>query len=152
LSQPIVSATSETSYLGIPGADNRALYVGMVEGSYSVRHTSWVGRTVPMDGTAVGAALRDQVPAEGYVIVRSTVEPDVSAIAAPIYWTGGVIGALSVVGPTYRIDFDRAHQFGRIVRAEAQALAEKFRTTREPSRKPTGNTTSDPTHDGGETG
>jgi len=148
----IVSATSETSYLGIPGADNRALYVGMVEGSYSVRHTSWVGRTVPMDGTAVGAALRDQVPAEGYVIVRSTVEPDVSAIAAPIYWTGGVIGALSVVGPTYRIDFDRAHQFGRIVRAEAQALAEKFRTTREPSRKPTGNTTSDPTHDGGETG
>lgn len=124
----IVDASGETSYLSILGVGDRALYIGMVEGTHAVRHTSWVGRTIPLDGTAVGAVLRGHVPDCGYMVVRSTVEPDVSAVAAPITWAGGIVGALSVVGPTYRIDDERAEAFGRIVSDEARALSGQFST------------------------
>jgi IclR family acetate operon transcriptional repressor len=125
----IVDVSGETCYLSILGTGDRALYVGMVEGTHSVRHTSWVGRTIPLYGTAAGAALRGDIPESGYVVVRSIVEPDVSAVAAPIMWPGGVIGAISVVGPTYRIDEERADVFGRLVRNEAHALASQFSTS-----------------------
>jgi urocanate hydratase len=124
----IVGASGETSYLSILGTGDRALYIGMVEGTHAVRHTSWVGRTIPVHGTAAGAALLGKVPECGYVIVRSIVEPDVSAVAAPITWSGGVVGALSVVGPTYRIDEEQAEAFGQIVCNEAHALASQFST------------------------
>ncbi|NUR60468.1 MAG: IclR family transcriptional regulator [Catenulispora sp.] len=128
----IVKASGETSYLSIRGAGERALYIGMVEGVHAVRHTGWVGRTIPLDGTAAGAVLLGAVPDCGYMIVRSSVEPDVSSVAAPITWPGGVVGALSVVGPTYRIDEERAEVFGRIVSEEARALSGQFTT---PSRR-----------------
>jgi IclR family transcriptional regulator, acetate operon repressor len=60
--QRIVAATGESAYVSVLGPGDTALYVGMVEGTYSVRHTSWVGRTVPLAGSAVGAALREAVP------------------------------------------------------------------------------------------
>jgi IclR family acetate operon transcriptional repressor len=125
----IVDASGESCYLSILGTGDRALYVGMVEGTHAVRHTSWVGRTIPLQGTAAGAALRGEVGESGYVVVRSIVEPDVSAVAAPITWPGGVIGAISVVGPTYRIDEERADAFGRLVCTEARALANRFSTS-----------------------
>ena len=124
----IVKASGETSYLSIRGAGDRALYIGMVEGTHAVRHTGWVGRTIPLDGTAAGAVLLGDVPDCGYTVVRSSVEPDVSSVAAPITWAGGVAGALSVVGPTYRIDAERAEAFGRIVSEEARALSGQFST------------------------
>lgn len=124
----IVKASGETSYLSIRGAGDRALYIGMVEGTHAVRHTSWVGRTIPLDGTAVGAVLLGGVPDCGYMVMRSSVEPDVSSVAAPITWPGGVAGALSVAGPTYRIDAERAEAFGRIVSEEARALSGQFST------------------------
>jgi urocanate hydratase len=124
----IVDASGETSYLSIRGVGDRALYIGMVEGTHAVRHTSWVGRTIPLRGTAAGAALLGDVPDCGYMVVRSIVEPDVSAVAAPITWAGGVVGALSVVGPTYRIDEEQAEAFGRILSDEALALSNQFST------------------------
>ncbi|WP_228562668.1 IclR family transcriptional regulator [Catenulispora rubra] len=124
----IVDASGETSYLSIRGVGDRALYIGMVEGTHAVRHTSWVGRTIPLQGTAAGAVLLGDVPECGYMVVRSIVEPDVSAVAAPITWAGGIAGALSVVGPTYRINEERAEAFGRIVSDEARALSSQFST------------------------
>ena len=46
-------------------------------------------------------------PCAGYVAKRSTVEPDVTAVAAPIWRPGGIAGPLSLVGPTYRIDDEK---------------------------------------------
>ena len=43
-------------------ARSTALYIGIVEGTHSVRHTSWVGRTVPLDKSAAGHALRGRRP------------------------------------------------------------------------------------------
>jgi IclR family transcriptional regulator, acetate operon repressor len=124
--QRVVASTGESAYVSVLGPGATALYVGMVEGSHPIRHTSWVGRTVPLDGSAVGAALRGAVPKRGYIAQRSSMEPDVTAIAAPIRRPGGIAGAISLVGPTYRIDDKKLSAFGRIVSREARAVSEQF--------------------------
>ncbi|HEV7193069.1 MAG TPA: IclR family transcriptional regulator [Jatrophihabitantaceae bacterium] len=120
--QRIVAATGETTYLSIAGPNETAVYIAMVEGTHAVRHTSWVGRSMPFENLAVGRALTGDVPAVGYVAERDRHEPDVTAIAAPIRRPGGVAGALSLLGPTYRIDDKTMQTYGRIVCREAQAI------------------------------
>ncbi|MEP6817290.1 MAG: helix-turn-helix domain-containing protein [Marmoricola sp.] len=119
----VVAATGESAYLSIPGLDETAIYIALAEGNHSVRHTSWIGRAVPMEGLAVGRVLRGDVPAAGYVAERDRLEPDVTAIVAPIHYPGGVAGALSVLGPTYRIDDATMQRFGQIVAAEGRSLS-----------------------------
>ena len=120
--QRIVAATGETTYLSIAGPNETAVYIGMVEGTHTVRHTSWVGRSMPFAGIAVGRALTGDVPPEGYVAERDSTEPEVTAIVAPIRRAGGIAGALSLLGPTYRIDDRTMQNYGRIVSREAQAI------------------------------
>jgi IclR family acetate operon transcriptional repressor len=119
----IGSATRESAYLSIRGVDETAVYIAQVEGTHAVRHRSWIGRAVPMDGLAVGQVLRGDVPSDGYVAGRDAIEPDVTAIVAPVRYPGGIAGALSVLGPTYRIDQTTMHAYGRIVAAEAAELS-----------------------------
>jgi IclR family transcriptional regulator, acetate operon repressor len=121
--QRIVAETGESAYVSVLGPGDSALHVGMVEGTHSVRHSSWVGRTVALEGTAVGGALLGRVGIEGFATERSAVEPDVTAIAAPIWRPGGIAGALSLVGPSYRIDEEKLNAYGRIVRREADIIA-----------------------------
>ncbi len=132
--QRIVVATHESAYLSIAGPDQTAIYIAMVEGTHSVRHTSWVGRSVPLAGLAIGLALWGAVPAEGYVAQRDRMEPDVTAIAAPITRPGGTAGAISLLGPTYRIDEESMHAFGRIVAREARTVSAQLGV--EPSYRP----------------
>lgn len=113
----------ESAYLGIAGQADEAVYIAMAEGTFSIRHAGWVGRTVPVDRTAIGAALQGRTPECGYVVVRSKVEEDVTAIAAPIAWLGGIAGALNVVGPSYRLDLKRSRDVGEAVAAEARTIA-----------------------------
>ena len=127
LAQPamrrIGGRTGESVYLAIEAPGNSAIYIGMVEGTHAVRHVSWIGRTVPLAGLAVGRALSGEHGDEpGYVAERDRLEPDVTAIAAPIRWAGGIAGALNLLGPTYRIDDDTMHGYGRIVADEARAI------------------------------
>ena len=49
-----------------------------------------------------------------------------TAIVAPIRSRGGVIGALSVLGPSYRIDDETMHRYGRAVAEESSRLSEQF--------------------------
>lgn len=122
----IGSATSESAYLSIRGVGETAVYVAQVEGTHAVRHRSWIGRAVPMAGLAVGQVLRGDIPAEGYVAGPDHLEPDVTAIVAPVRYPGGIAGALSVLGPTYRIDSETMHRYGRIVAAEAAGLSHRL--------------------------
>jgi IclR family acetate operon transcriptional repressor len=124
--QRIVAATGESSYLAIAGPGETAIYIAMVEGTHAVRHTSWVGRSILREDLAVGRALRGAVAAPGYVAERDRHEPDVTAIVASIRRPGGIAGALSLLGPTYRIDDDALHEYGEIVSREAQAIAEQI--------------------------
>lgn len=118
----LVRISGETAYVSIPGPDATALYAGMVEGTHPVRHAGWVGRTVPLAGTAVGRALSGGPTESGYVAVRSAVEPDVTAIAAAVRGSAGVIGAVSIVGPTHRITDPRIAVYGSAIAAEAALL------------------------------
>jgi len=122
--QRIVERTGESAYFVISGPGNTAVYLAMVEGTHAIRHTSWVGRAIDLDGLAVGRALRGDVAVGGYVAQRDRIEADVTAIAAPIRWAGGIAGALNLLGPTYRIDEESMHSYGEIVAAEAAAISD----------------------------
>ncbi|MDQ2847657.1 MAG: helix-turn-helix domain-containing protein [Actinomycetota bacterium] len=130
LAQPslarIVERTGESTYLVVRGSSDTALYLAMAEGTHPVRHTSWVGRAIELADLAVGAALRGDVPPAGYLAERDRLEPDITAIAAPIRRPGGIAGALNLLGPTYRINDDTAHQYGRIVSQEAAVIGALF--------------------------
>jgi urocanate hydratase len=120
--QRIVAATGESTYLSMRGTQDTAIYVALVEGAYSVRHISWVGRSVSLDDLVVGQALRDELPDRGYVAQRDRLKPDVTTIATPIRHPGGVAGAISLLGPTYRIDDTTMSAYGAIVADEARQL------------------------------
>jgi IclR family acetate operon transcriptional repressor len=124
--QRIVEQTGESAYLAIRGPGDTAVYIAMVEGTHPVRHTSWVGRAIPLGDLAVGHALRGDESESGYFAQRDPDEPDVTAIAAAISWPGGIAGALNLIGPTYRIDSDAMATFGDIVAAEARAIADQL--------------------------
>ena len=114
--------TGESAYLSVRGAEGLAVHVAAGEGTFPVRYAAWVGHTLPLDGTAVGAALDDQVGAAGYASGHPVGEPDVTQVAAPIRRPGGVVAALSVIGPAYRMDEATVGRLGEAVVAEAQLL------------------------------
>jgi IclR family transcriptional regulator, acetate operon repressor len=122
----IVAATGESVYLSVPGPDRTAVYVAVAEGTRPVRHTSRVGRAVPVEGLAVGVALDGGTPTCGYVAQRDRQEPDVTAIVAPVTWAGGVAGAVSLLGPSYRISDETMAQYGRIIAVEARRVSEQL--------------------------
>jgi IclR family transcriptional regulator, acetate operon repressor len=124
--QRIVERTGESTYFVMRGAKDTALYLAMVEGTHAIRHTSWVGRAIALEDLAVAQALAGDAPASGYVAQRDRDAPDVTAIAAPVYWAAGVAGALNLLGPTYRMDEDTMHRYGAIVAREAAAVSRQL--------------------------
>ncbi len=123
LMEKVVADTGESVYLSVEGHASTALYISIVEGTHSVRHSSWVGRTVPLDISAAGHALRGRVPDEGYVIVERGVEADVTAIAAPVHSEARIVAALSLVVPSYRLTFSDAAGYGRTLVSAAASLS-----------------------------
>lgn len=80
----LVAATGETAYLNVrSSADADGIYIAVQEGTHSVRHSSWVGRSIPLEGTAAGAVLTGAA-VDDYVVVTDGLESDVTAIAAPV--------------------------------------------------------------------
>ncbi|MCF3960145.1 IclR family transcriptional regulator [Streptomyces fuscigenes] len=119
----LVGLTGESAYLSVLGPGATAIYVAGMEGTRSIRHISWVGRSVPLVDTAVGLALTGAVPESGYVARRDRFEPDVTAVAAPIARPGGVAGAVSVLGPSFRMDDKSVQHYGVLVAGAAQSIA-----------------------------
>lgn len=134
----LVEETGESSYLAVPhlqGTEKEhCIYLAMEEGTHSVRHTSWVGRSFPLRGSAAGAALTGQVPEGQSAVVQQAVEADVTAIAAPIRTraAGGgqpkIVASLSVVAPTYRMTENRISQISALVAREAATVLELAET------------------------
>ena len=101
----LAGATGESVYLAEPVDAGSAVYVAMEAGSYAIRHVSWLGRSVPRRGSAVGQALAGRVDDDGVIVVHDAVEAGVTAVAAPVRGVGGVIeAALSLVGPSFRLE------------------------------------------------
>lgn len=119
-SGPFLSAlsarTGESANLAVPEGENRAIYLRQVISPRTIRHQSWLGRPFPLKRTAVGRALIGRVEADGRYATRTTREPDVSAVAAPVHGPGGdIVAALSMTGPTYRIDDETLCRHGDAV-------------------------------------
>ncbi|WP_245573063.1 IclR family transcriptional regulator [Lichenihabitans psoromatis] len=110
--EQLADQTGETANLGIPTADDQVLYIRQSLSKHSIRHAAWIGRSVPIEGTAIGAAISGRFGRNGVSLARVTLEPDVTALAAPIFGADDlIVGALSVTGPSYRMDdalIDRA--------------------------------------------
>ncbi|WP_010525809.1 IclR family transcriptional regulator [Nesterenkonia sp. F] len=128
----LVEATGESCYLSVPhlqGTEHeQCIYLAMEEGTHSVRHASWVGRSFPMTGSAAGAALSGAVDEQGYTVVGQAVESDVTAVAAPIAIPPAadaepqIVAALSVVAPSYRMTSEAVDRIGQFVAAEAAGI------------------------------
>ena len=84
----LVEVTEESAYLAVRDGDE-AVYIATVEGRRAIRHVGWVGRSVPIDGTAVGEALLSEPPARGArpaaLFNTGAIEPDVTAV-----WRAGL--------------------------------------------------------------
>jgi IclR family transcriptional regulator, acetate operon repressor len=121
--EKLVADSQESVYLSVEGHAGTAVYISIVEGTHSVRHASWVGRTVPLDVSAAGHALRGRVPDEGYVIVERGVEADVTAIACPVHSEARIVAALSLVIPSYRLSAPQAAEYGQMLGSAAACLS-----------------------------
>lgn len=121
--EDIVEATGESVYLSIKGHRETALYIAISEGTHSIRHANWVGRTIPLEGSAAGQVLQDEIPDSGYVYIQSGVEEDVTAISVPIRVGGKVAAAMSVLVPTYRIDEVKGTHYGQLLLDAAQQVS-----------------------------
>lgn len=121
----LAGETEESANLGIAIEGGRALYLRQVRSPRLVQTASWTGRTIPMRGTAMGAALRGRVNEHGYATSTASVEPDVTAVAAPVRGPDGdVVAALSVIAPTYRTSDADVHDIGIALVAHAGELSQ----------------------------
>jgi DNA-binding IclR family transcriptional regulator len=124
--EELATDTGESVYLSVEGHAGTALYISIVEGTHSVRHASWVGRTVPLETSAAGHALRGKVPDDGFVVVERGVETDVTAIACPVYSQARIVAALSLVIPSYRLTTSQATQHGRMLVSAAAGISARL--------------------------
>ena len=102
----LAEVTGESAYLAVRDGEE-AVYIATVESRRAIRHVGWVGKSVPLEGTAVGEALCSEAPPPGVrpeaVLNTGAIEPDVTAVVAPIHQASGVIAAFSVLGPAERL-------------------------------------------------
>ncbi len=100
----LAATTGETAYLGTRIAAATGRYVMDAPGSSAIRHVSWLGQQLSLEGSALGAALDDETGADGCAVRSDAIETGVTAVAAPLVdATGQVVAALSVVGPSFRL-------------------------------------------------
>lgn len=56
--------------------------------------------------------------------MQRTVEPDVTAVAAPIVdHAAAIVGAISILAPTYRTDEERIATYGRLLVHHAREMS-----------------------------
>lgn len=121
--QRVAAVTTESCYLSVFGAGHTAMHLAIVEGTQSVRHVGWAGRSIPLDGTAVGRVLLGEVGPDGYIVVAERAEKDVTAVSAPIRVASRVAGALSCLVPSYRVVDPRdVVRIGDCLVAEAETV------------------------------
>ena len=103
--ESVALQTGETTYLAIAHDEATAIYIAVAEGHRTLRVAGWRGRDVPRTGTAVGQALSGRLGLGDAHVGRDTVEEGVTGISTPITDADGqVVAALSVLGPTIRLE------------------------------------------------
>jgi DNA-binding IclR family transcriptional regulator len=129
--------TGETANLVVRDGSN-ALYLDQVESPRALRVSGWIGRRIPLAGSASGAALTGP----GVHVVADAVESGVIAVACGIDGVAGIDAAVSVTAPALRLQGSLLTNAEAEVQAAAddiaRALAEGTPRTDGVSRAPTG--------------
>lgn len=115
-------ATQETANLILLDGDH-AIYIDQVESPYALRHSGWVGRRVPLAGTATGAAFDERERAHA---VADAVETGVTAIACAIDLPG-YDAAVGITAPSWRIEEFGVPRAQHMVEAVAREIAQRLR-------------------------
>jgi DNA-binding IclR family transcriptional regulator len=118
VAQPVLVAlaeqTGESAYLAEPHEAGTATYTATEPSRHAIRHVSWLGRVLDCRATAVGAALDGRVDSDGTATRGDALEVGVTAVSASVRdKRGGIVAAISVVGPTFRLEafgLDRTRQ------------------------------------------
>lgn len=127
----LVNDTGETAHLAILDDAGRVLYLHHSPSPRAIRHVGWRGGPFAPEGTAIGEALLGRVGTRGFVASRKTLEPDVTAVAAPIYGPAGdIVAGLSVTGPSYRISDADIERLARAVVRRAADISASLGATR----------------------
>ena len=122
--------TAETANLVVREGD-QLVYLEQVESPHALRHAGWTGRTIPLEGSAAGAALHAGPDA---VEVRlDTVEPGVGAIARRLPPPVELPAVVSVTGPSVRLTPERVPAIVAAVRAAGDRIAAAYAA---PDRRP----------------
>jgi DNA-binding IclR family transcriptional regulator len=129
----LATLTGESAYLAVADGDT-ATYVACAESARAIRHVGWVGQHVPLATTALGAAL--QQPGTPAVRVGA-LERDITAVSCALPATGELRTAISVVGPSQRLDGDALSVATGAVAAAARRLAAvALSLTNDPQEQP----------------
>lgn len=112
------NATHETASLIIRDGDH-GLYIDQVESRYVLRVGSWVGRRVPLENTATGAAFADAARAH---LARDAVEQGVTAVACALDLPRHD-AAISILAPSWRLREFGEERARQIVEQVARKLA-----------------------------
>jgi IclR family acetate operon transcriptional repressor len=91
--------TGETANLLVRDG-TQAVYLDQVESPRALRHSGWAGRTVPLVGTAGGAALSGL---DGAQVATDAVEAGVTAVACRVPWLGYPPAAVGITAPSFRL-------------------------------------------------
>jgi DNA-binding IclR family transcriptional regulator len=141
LAQPYLVRLSELSgetiNLAVPGPLG-VEHLAQIESRHFLGTGQWVGRRVPYDRTAVGKALvafggadADELDAteiarvrrDGFATAIDELEVGLTGLAAPVLGVGGrAIAALSISGPTLRLNAQRIDDLQPQLIHEARSL------------------------------
>lgn len=122
----LASTTGESAYLAVAEGARHAAYVATAPGQHALRHSGWLGRRFATVSTAVGAALGGRIDPDGSVAREGTLEPGITAISAPVRVNGGIVAAVTLVGPTFRLTGEELDAARQAVAAGAMQMSLSF--------------------------
>jgi DNA-binding IclR family transcriptional regulator len=100
------------------------VYTCLAEGHHAIRHVSWLGHQISRRDTAVGTALAGRTDDDGVAVRVDAVEAGITAVSAPVRSADGrIIAAISIVGPTFRLQGEVLARTRRAVLGTAARLA-----------------------------
>ena len=137
----LVEATSESASFYVRQGEQR-LCLLRVESQQPVRDVASAGTLMPIDDTAASTVLRTYHDCQDarsllggsigsmlemtLATVGKGTTPQVASVAAPIFGTEGLLGAVSVTGPRERFSEEAIASIRRHVSAEAEGLSRKL--------------------------
>ncbi len=116
-------AVMETANLIVLDSDE-GIYVDQVESRYPLRFAEWVGRRIPLEGTATGRAFADPSSAHS---VSDVITGGVTAVAAAIAGASPP-AVINVIGPTARMEEFGIPRTMNITEGVAAAISRRLRS------------------------